>query len=398
MGEYASVTGLFLSLIIFYFGLKHQRDNILFAAFHFTFSLVFYIEFQFLLGKSPLAVAFATMFYPWTQFLVGPLSFLYVVAFTTSRKAIRRQYVWHLIPVTLLFCSTLPYLLSSWTNKLESAEVIIRQGNIVKLNALFTNNQILWLKIIHNIGYLTACIVLMVRYFRKLRREGRLDFGDITQRWILFYAGAGTLLALLNTILLMLRIGYENRHEFQTKSFLLLTVPLIVFLAYNILLLFFPQILYGILKLKTPDMMAEETFTPASGDEKKGKINSELKVFTEDYITEIQQKLSEYIDQRLYCDRECSIGHLTSFSGIPAHHLSHYFNQILKERFPDWRNRLRINYSITLMRDGSARELKLDEIARQCGYNVRSTFIDAFRKVTGTTPGEYLKEISHPKS
>jgi AraC-like DNA-binding protein len=173
-----------------------------------------------------------------------------------------------------------------------------------------------------------------------------------------------------------------------------LSVPLIVFFSFNFLLLFFPQILYGILKLKTPDMMAEEVFAPTSGAEKKEKGSAELKVFTEDYILEIQQKINKYTELKRYCDRDCSIGHLTSFSGIPAHHLSHYFNQILKERFPDWRNRHRIGYSISLMLDGSARELKLDEIARQCGYSVRSTFIDAFRKETATTPGEYLKDIS----
>jgi AraC-like DNA-binding protein len=186
-------------------------------------------------------------------------------------------------------------------------------------------------------------------------------------------------------------MGFSSRQAFQLNSFILLSVPLIVFFSFNFLLLFFPQILYGILKLKTPDMLAEEMFPNTSTTDKKTKSSAELKVFSAEYVQEIEEKLDQYISLKNYCDKDCSIGHVTSYSGIPAHHLSHYFNQILNEKFSDWRSRLRIS----LMREGSARDLKLDEIARQCGYNVRSTFIDAFRKETGTTPGDYLRKLSN---
>jgi AraC-like DNA-binding protein len=393
MGEYASITGLILSIIIFYFGWKHQPHNILFAAFQFTFSLVFYIEFQFQLGKNPSAVAVATMLYPWVQFLTGPLSYLYLATSTIERRYVNRSDAWHLIPVCIPFFSSIPHLLSPWNTKLVSAEVIIRQGNILEMNAFFSNAQILWLKIFHNVAYLVAGLILLFNYFRRLKREDGLDFGDITQRWILFFAGNGTSVAVINSILLFQRIEAESRHEFQVNSFLLIMTLLGIFICYNILLLFFPHILYGMLRLKTPDMIAAEMLSTPDSEEKKQKPN-ELKIFTEDYILDIKQRIQSYIDMKQYCEKDCSIGHLTSFSGIPAHHLSHYFNQILKERFPDWRNRLRIKYSISLMQEGNARSLKLDEIARQCGYNVRSTFIDAFRKEIGKTPGEFLKDIS----
>lgn len=394
MGEYASITGLIISLIVLYFGLRHEPKNVLFAFFHFMFSLVFYIEFQFLLGKHPASVAVAASFYPWAQFLVGPAAYFYILAFIGGRKQRKIIDTLHILPAILLLAGTFPYFLTSWTDKLETAEVIIRDGNIVRLNAWFTNTQGLWLKIIHNISYLSICIILLIRYFRKLRKEGRLDFSDVTQRWILFYAGSGTLLALLNTSLLIIRMSFSSRQAFQLNSFILLSVPLIVFFSFNFLLLFFPHILYGILKLKTPDMLAEEMFPNTSTTDKKTKSSAELKIFTSEYVQEIENKLTEYISLKKYCETDCSIGQLTSFSGIPAHHLSHYFNQILKEKFSDWRSRLRINHSITLMHEGSARDLKLDEIARQCGYNVRSTFIDAFRKETGTTPGDYLRKLS----
>ncbi|MEI6679427.1 MAG: helix-turn-helix domain-containing protein [Mariniphaga sp.] len=80
-------------------------------------------------------------------------------------------------------------------------------------------------------------------------------------------------------------------------------------------------------------------------------------------------------------------------SGIPAHHLTYYFNSIRLMPFPDWRNSLRIEYAKTLINQGEAGQLTLQTIASKSGFSSQSTFIRSFKQWSGTTPSEYMKKI-----
>jgi AraC-like DNA-binding protein len=74
--------------------------------------------------------------------------------------------------------------------------------------------------------------------------------------------------------------------------------------------------------------------------------------------------------------------------------LTYYFNDIKNISFSDWRNSLRVAYGLGLLRQGEASNLTLEAISVKCGFASQSTFIRAFKNVTGTTPSAYLKTIS----
>ncbi|WP_129656899.1 helix-turn-helix domain-containing protein [Rothia halotolerans] len=58
--------------------------------------------------------------------------------------------------------------------------------------------------------------------------------------------------------------------------------------------------------------------------------------------------------------------------------------------FTQWRQSLRIHHALTLLAEG--REVR--ETSDLLGYAQPSTFIDAFRRVMGATPGAYLEGLS----
>lgn len=58
--------------------------------------------------------------------------------------------------------------------------------------------------------------------------------------------------------------------------------------------------------------------------------------------------------------------------------------------FAQWRQSLRIHHALTLLAEG--REVR--ETSDLLGYAQPSTFIDAFRRVMGATPGAYLEGLS----
>jgi AraC-like DNA-binding protein len=87
------------------------------------------------------------------------------------------------------------------------------------------------------------------------------------------------------------------------------------------------------------------------------------------------------------------LGRLAIAIKVPLHHLSYYFNDILKIKFTDWRNDLRIAYAINLMNSASMDTLTLEAIAEQSGFTSRSTFIRAFKNKTTLIPRDYIKQL-----
>lgn len=104
----------------------------------------------------------------------------------------------------------------------------------------------------------------------------------------------------------------------------------------------------------------------------------------------ITKKINSYIKDQPFINPSFSVSLMSSDTGIPAHHISYYFNVYLKSDFTTWKNNLRIDYAIELINKGLADKLTLDAILRKVGFLSRSTFISAFKKRTGKTPSEYL--------
>jgi AraC-like DNA-binding protein/quercetin dioxygenase-like cupin family protein len=73
--------------------------------------------------------------------------------------------------------------------------------------------------------------------------------------------------------------------------------------------------------------------------------------------------------------------------GASERTLSRAFRADLGMTFPQWRTRLRLHLSLTLLADG----LPVNVVAHRCGWATSSTFIDAFRETFGYTPGRRLR-------
>jgi AraC-like DNA-binding protein len=70
-------------------------------------------------------------------------------------------------------------------------------------------------------------------------------------------------------------------------------------------------------------------------------------------------------------------------------------NANMKSNFNDFINGYRIRYACSLMEKGKHhKSITLADIAVESGFISRSVFYEAFRKVMGITPGEYLLQSS----
>lgn len=76
---------------------------------------------------------------------------------------------------------------------------------------------------------------------------------------------------------------------------------------------------------------------------------------------------------------------------IPQHQITYYLKVVHDKSFNDFKNYLRIKHAIELLESGVAKNHTLETISINCGFRSRTNFIDAFKKVTGKTPSDYLK-------
>ena len=80
---------------------------------------------------------------------------------------------------------------------------------------------------------------------------------------------------------------------------------------------------------------------------------------------------------------------------MPLHQLSAFLNKKLGVHFSDYLNQFRIRYCEDLIKNELPGRIYLKELVSKCGFHNRNTFTTAFKKFTGKTPSEYVREREH---
>lgn len=117
-------------------------------------------------------------------------------------------------------------------------------------------------------------------------------------------------------------------------------------------------------------------------------------------LTSLQQesiavKLSTMMqEKKIYTDPELTLDKLSSLVKTPRHHLSEVLNQFLHQTFYQYINDHRMKEVIHLL--DHCRQHKVTpnilSLAYDAGFNSKSSFNQYFKKTTGYTPTEYLKQ------
>ena len=109
------------------------------------------------------------------------------------------------------------------------------------------------------------------------------------------------------------------------------------------------------------------------------------------YADKLETILSE---QQVYLDPELSLNNLSEFLGIPAYQVSEVINRHYKLSFFDLINQFRVNEVKKRLINPAYNHFSVLAISMDCGFNSKSSFNNAFKKITGTTPSEYRKSSS----
>jgi AraC-like DNA-binding protein len=115
---------------------------------------------------------------------------------------------------------------------------------------------------------------------------------------------------------------------------------------------------------------------------------------------EIGQRLQRRAaQQRDFLEPDLTLSELSQRLGTSAQLLSQYLNEVLGVSFYDYVNGLRVAEVQRLMREPAQRDASLLDLSLAAGFNSRSTFNAAFKKVTGLPPSQWRRQagaVSEP--
>lgn len=134
---------------------------------------------------------------------------------------------------------------------------------------------------------------------------------------------------------------------------------------------------------QTPDLMIELEQIHKQQNSKK----YEKSALSSEQLFKVAEKIRKALEQGLlYRDPQLSLRTLAKHINVLPNYASQALNTEIKESFFDYVNRLRIQDAMSQLKTSEETVLA---ISSSVGFNSRSSFYNAFKKISGTTPTAY---------
>ena len=108
-------------------------------------------------------------------------------------------------------------------------------------------------------------------------------------------------------------------------------------------------------------------------------------------LTKIKKEMES---QAYFSNNLASLSGLAKQINESSHHVSQVINEKLNQNFFELLAEYRVEYAQKLIREDKEIKLTVEELAEMVGYNSKSSFNTAFKKITSLTPSEFRKSLS----
>ena len=294
-------------------------------------------------------------------FAYGPLFYLYIEAVTNPERRWRRTTGLHFLPAALSLLSNLAWLVVPPAVKTRMLDDLLAGRLPVRpFDAVLSVFQAL---------HLGVYVWLAFRSLHKARRlpaAGSFQM-PLPQRvnWLRTMAGLFSFIPAMLAALVLANL-ISGRYVAGTSfGFTLITSAILYFIAYQLML--------------HPDRV-----TP--GFAKKYEAIRFAEGEKQDLLARLNQLLQ---DEQIYSNPEIKLATLASRLETPAHRLSTLINEHYGMSFSDLLNRRRIEAFLACLDDPQYAHFTLYGLALEVGFNSKSAFNAAFKKITGKSPSQF---------
>ena len=389
----APIFGFFTSFILIYYLSALNRSNIFLALFFLCCNLIVLVYFGLHFSNNQFWEAIFFVHFLPLSYIIGPLLFIYVRTTISDNKQFKKTDWLHFIPAFLILIATSPYTSLPFDKKFEIAHQIVKITENYSLNFYFVSFEfILYSRSIHLIIY----AIISFFYFRYYTKKIINAYGIvptnhlIINRWIniliiIQLLIAGNSLGHMTTLYHKFSVlGIKSTDLFSELYFFRICGG--AFVIQNFILFLFPKILYGNISYQV--LKQNESII----DDIKSNIAKK------DTVTSVSENLNlilkPYLESLPFIKQGFSISQMSFDLKISERVLSNYFNKVLSKTFGEWKNDQRINYVCQIIEQGKAKDITIEAISINAGFESRSKFIDAYKERKGVTPSAYIKGLA----
>lgn len=399
MQVFVSLLGLFVSFLVLINIKTSNRANIYLVVFLILINLFNVMNYStFLSGNKYLVAIFKVHFMPLVV-LTGPSLYLYIRSLLKDDASLRKIDLIHLIPAALLFINNFNYnFIIPFSDKLFVAQDIIKHDRslMLQFNPLLFSGEVSYF--IRSGVAITYMFISSMMIYKHFKEDIRKQFQNVLIfRWLLIllvFTFIMNFAIFYYTIKMLIDWNGDNKMSVVSTGWFIYAVGSLMVI--NLILFFFPSILYGLPRMDYYIMKPEGVQDSEDLDEvinrDNNKLNKEYEISVEK-LALIGLKVDQYSVNKPYLRPAFSLVLMSKEIGIPIHHLSYYFNEYIHIDFAKWKNNARIDFVVELMHAGTNEYLTLDALSKQAGFGSRSTFISAFKQKVGLTPSDYINSL-----
>ncbi|NJB70620.1 AraC-like DNA-binding protein [Saonia flava] len=223
-------------------------------------------------------------------------------------------------------------------------------------------------------GFSLAIYTLI--YIRRHFKEVKNQYSNLANKR-LAWAWQFIILSLVPLLILITSLIFNFSHNLH-----------LILGSYALFLLYWISI-HGVMQPSIKSLVWEKTYKNEgpSNSNKKSISNASSK----NLLEIINLTNSHIISTKSYLNKDLTILEVAQELDLHPRPISAAINAINKENFNSYINRFRINEAIKLLNSGQVGHLTIEGVGSQVGFQSKSAFYGAFKKITGTTPSNYHK-------
>ena len=306
---------------------------------------------------------------------IAPLIYFYIKSITTSNFKFRKKDWWHFLPI-FLFISFKFFIYCYDSLQPNFSEI---QNGVLRLSV----DEAVVSPIYNFVSFAQMLLYLAFTFqlFYNYRKRITAYFSNtykLELNWILSFLIVFTALFLYDSSqsvigLLITDLNYKQRWWLN------------IFMALIVLFVGMKGYFTDTSKLNKISFKFSPNpeIIPQISEEKKTVSNEEV------------EKVANYMElKKPYLNPDLNLSDLAELLEMNRAQLSQVINAGFNKNFNDFINEFRVNVFIEKLKIGEHKQLSLLGIAYDCGFNSKATFNRVFKKITKTSPSQYLDTMS----
>ena len=311
---------------------------------------------------------FVSVFSEITRFAAAPSLYLSVCYFSSPERSLRRGDILHFIPFFLFIINCLPVLLP-WL----SGPMFSNRFDINGVGKYIRTFMFLVIKV-QVVGYWVASFVKLSRHPKNMRFVFS-SLPSVDLKWLKYF-----LLSLLLIFLIWFNEAFFGITWINDYS------------SYGYLVSIY-SLSYFALKQKEIFPFQASALTEIKEILKESNLEGpKHQRIAEDKLELLIVKLKHLMESdKYFLDHDLGLPHLAEKMDLTSHELSYLLNRGLGISFFEFVNRYRVERAKLLLLSDNYKHLNMLGIAFETGFNSKTTFNTAFKKITGVSPSEFKK-------